>query len=72
MNKLEIVSGNANVELAEEICQELGKKLGGMMVGRFSEGREPDNREKEKTRKDRHRVCRGGRQDKYRSTGNAG
>ena len=38
MNKLEIVSGNANVELAEEICQELGKKLGGMMVGRFSEG----------------------------------
>ena len=38
MNKLEIVSGNANVELAEEICQELGKQLGGMMVGRFSEG----------------------------------
>ena len=38
MNKLEIVSGNANVELAREICQELGKKLGGMMVRRFSEG----------------------------------
>lgn len=38
MNKIEIVSGNANVELAKEICQVLGKKLGGMMVGRFSEG----------------------------------
>jgi len=38
MNKLEIVSGNANVELAREICQVLGKKLGGMMVERFSEG----------------------------------
>ncbi len=38
MNKLEIFSGNANKGLAEEICKELGKKLGGMMVERFSEG----------------------------------
>ncbi|MFA5038188.1 MAG: ribose-phosphate pyrophosphokinase [Candidatus Omnitrophota bacterium] len=38
MNKLEIFSGNANPELAAEIAKELGKKLGGIMVGRFSEG----------------------------------
>lgn len=38
MNKLEIFSGNANKGLAEEIARELGKKLGGMMVERFSEG----------------------------------
>lgn len=38
MNKLEIVSGNANTDLAQEICAQLGKKLGGMMVSRFSEG----------------------------------
>ncbi|MDD2866242.1 MAG: ribose-phosphate pyrophosphokinase, partial [Candidatus Omnitrophica bacterium] len=38
MNKLEIFSGNANKGLAEEIAKELGKKLGGMMVERFSEG----------------------------------
>ena len=38
MNKLEIFSGNANPQLAQDICVELGKKLGGMMVGRFSEG----------------------------------
>lgn len=38
MNKLEIFSGNANPELAAEISKELGKKLGGIMVGRFSEG----------------------------------
>ena len=38
MNKLEIFSGNANPQLAQDICAELGKKLGGMMVERFSEG----------------------------------
>ncbi|MFH1692566.1 MAG: ribose-phosphate pyrophosphokinase [Candidatus Omnitrophota bacterium] len=38
MNKIEIVAGNANPKLADEICKELGKKLGGMMVSRFSEG----------------------------------
>ncbi len=38
MNKIEIVSGNANPKLAQEICAELGKNLGGMMVSRFSEG----------------------------------
>ncbi|MDD5575194.1 MAG: ribose-phosphate pyrophosphokinase [Candidatus Omnitrophica bacterium] len=38
MNKLEIFSGNANPELAGEIAKELGKKIGGMMVTRFSEG----------------------------------
>ncbi len=38
MQKLEIFTGNANPELAKEICRELGKKLGGLMVGRFSEG----------------------------------
>ncbi len=38
MNKLEIFSGNANPQLAKDIAAELGKKLGGMMVERFSEG----------------------------------
>ncbi len=38
MNKLEIFTGNANPKLAEDICKELGKKLGGIMVTRFSEG----------------------------------
>ncbi len=38
MNKMEIVSGTANLELADEICKELGKKRGGMLVSRFSEG----------------------------------
>lgn len=38
MNKLEIFSGNSNPELAAEMAKELGKKLGGIMVGRFSEG----------------------------------
>lgn len=38
MQKIEIFSGNANLPLAQEICHELGKKLGGMLVTRFSEG----------------------------------
>lgn len=38
MNKLEIFSGTANPDLAGEIARELGKKLGGIMVSRFSEG----------------------------------
>jgi len=38
MNKIEIFTGNANPQLAEDICKELGKKLGGIMVSRFSEG----------------------------------
>ncbi|MGE5279592.1 MAG: ribose-phosphate diphosphokinase [Deltaproteobacteria bacterium] len=38
MNKLEIFSGNANTALAKDIAKELGKKLGGIMVSRFSEG----------------------------------
>jgi ribose-phosphate pyrophosphokinase len=38
MNKLEIFTGNANPELAGEIAKELGKKLGEIMVTRFSEG----------------------------------
>lgn len=38
MNKIEIFSGSANPKLADEICQEIGKKPGGMMVSRFSEG----------------------------------
>ena len=38
MQKLEIFTGNANPRLAQDICKELGKKLGGMMVDRFSEG----------------------------------
>lgn len=38
MNKMEIFTGNANPQLARDICAELGKKLGGMLVSRFSEG----------------------------------
>jgi ribose-phosphate pyrophosphokinase len=38
MNKLEIFTGNANPKLAQDICGELGKKLGSVFVGRFSEG----------------------------------
>jgi len=38
MNKLEIFTGNANPQLAKDICKELGKKLGVVMVSRFSEG----------------------------------
>jgi ribose-phosphate pyrophosphokinase len=38
MDKIEIFCGNANRELAKKICQELGKKPGGMLVSRFSEG----------------------------------
>jgi ribose-phosphate pyrophosphokinase len=38
MNKLEIFSGNANPKLANDICKELGKKPGGIMVTKFSEG----------------------------------
>lgn len=38
MNKLEIFSGNANPQLAADICTELGKKVGGIMVTKFSEG----------------------------------
>ena len=38
MNKMEIFTGNANPQLARDICTELDKKLGGMLVSRFSEG----------------------------------
>ncbi len=38
MNKLEIFSGNANPQLAQDICNELGKKPGELLVTRFSEG----------------------------------
>ena len=38
MNKMEIFTGNANPQLAKDICKELGKKLGGIRVERFSEG----------------------------------
>ena len=38
MNKLEIFTGNANPELGEEICRELGKKPGVLTARRFSEG----------------------------------
>lgn len=38
MNRLEIFTGNANPKLAEDICGELGKKIGGILVTRFSEG----------------------------------
>lgn len=38
MNKIEIFSGNSNIELADEICKVLNKKRAGMMVTRFSEG----------------------------------
>ena len=38
MNKMEVFSGNANPQLAKDICKELGKKLGNITVTRFSEG----------------------------------
>lgn len=38
MNKLKIFSGNANPELAQNICKVLGVTLGDALVGRFSEG----------------------------------
>ncbi|MDD3374571.1 MAG: ribose-phosphate pyrophosphokinase [Candidatus Omnitrophica bacterium] len=38
MNKLAIITGNANPELAKEICQHLGIFLTKALVGRFSEG----------------------------------
>src|SRR5512143_2301245 len=38
MNKLEIFTGNANPALAKDIAKELGKKLGEILVTRFSEG----------------------------------
>ena len=38
MDKLAIITGNANPELAKEICQHLGIFLTKALVGRFSEG----------------------------------
>jgi len=38
MDKLMVVSGNANPKLAKEICACLRVKLGDVLVGRFSEG----------------------------------
>ncbi|HDZ77498.1 MAG TPA: ribose-phosphate pyrophosphokinase [Candidatus Omnitrophica bacterium] len=38
MNKIMLVSGNANPKLAKDICKFLGVKLGEVLVGRFSEG----------------------------------
>jgi len=38
MNGLKIFSGNANIPLAENICQYLGLPLGEAAVGRFSDG----------------------------------
>lgn len=38
MDKLAIFTGNANPQLAKDICRALGKKLGAMLVTRFSEG----------------------------------
>ncbi len=38
MNNLMVLSGNANLDLAHEICRELNVPLGEMLVGRFSEG----------------------------------
>jgi len=38
MNKMEVFSGNANPQLAKDICRELGKKPGNIMVTKFSEG----------------------------------
>lgn len=38
MDKLMIVSGNANPRLAKDICVDLKIKLGEVLVGRFSEG----------------------------------
>lgn len=38
MDKLTIFSGNANVELAQDICKYLNTKLGDILVTKFSEG----------------------------------
>ncbi len=38
MDKLTIFSGNANVELAQDICKYLNTKLGDILVSKFSEG----------------------------------
>jgi ribose-phosphate pyrophosphokinase len=38
MDKLAIFSGNANPQLAEDICKNLGARLQDALVGRFSEG----------------------------------
>lgn len=38
MDRLTILSGNANPQLAQEICQYLGVELGKALVSRFSEG----------------------------------
>ena len=38
MDKLAVITGNANPELAKEICQHLGIFLTKALVGRFSEG----------------------------------
>lgn len=38
MDKLMIVSGNANPQLAKDICVSLGVKLGDVLVSKFSEG----------------------------------
>ncbi len=38
MDKLAIFSGNANLELAKDICRDLKVKLQDALVGRFSEG----------------------------------
>lgn len=38
MNNLTILSGNANKDLAQEICKKLDISLGEVFVGRFSEG----------------------------------
>jgi len=38
MDKLAIFSGNANLELAKDICKDLKVKLQDALVGRFSEG----------------------------------
>lgn len=35
---LKIFSGNANKELAQKICEELGENLGNSIVGKFSDG----------------------------------
>lgn len=38
MDKIMIISGNANMQLAKNICKCLNTKLGNVVVGRFSEG----------------------------------
>jgi hypothetical protein len=35
---LRIFSGNANVELSQQIAEQLGKKLGNITVSRFADG----------------------------------